>query len=50
RAVALAHGLFGRLNARIRATPAETVKSTRIRVNDIEKLAIAARVIVRGGK
>jgi phytoene/squalene synthetase len=50
RAVALAHGLFGRLNARIRATPAETVKTTRIRVNDIEKLAIAARVIVRGGK
>lgn len=50
RAVALAHGLFGRLNARIRATSAETVKSTRIRVNDIEKLAIAARVIVRGGK
>jgi phytoene/squalene synthetase len=50
RAVGLAHGLFGRLNSRIRETPAEVLKSTRIRVNDIEKLAIAARVIVRGGK
>jgi phytoene/squalene synthetase len=50
RAVGLAHGLFARLNSRIRATPADTVKSTRIRVNDFEKLLIAARVIVRGGK
>jgi hypothetical protein len=50
RAVGLAHGLFARLNARIRATPADTVKSTRIRVSDLEKLLIAARVIVRGGK
>jgi len=50
RAVGLAHGLFARLNSRIRATPAETVKSTRIRVNDLEKLLIAARVILRGGK
>ena len=50
RAVGLAHGLFARLNSRIRATPAETVKSTRIRVNDLEKLLIAVRVIVRGGK
>ena len=50
RAVGLAHGLFARLNSRIRATPADTVKSTRIRVNDLEKLLIAARVIARGGK
>jgi phytoene/squalene synthetase len=50
RAVGLAHGLFARLNSRIRATPAETVKSTRIRVNDLEKLLIAASVVVRGGK
>jgi phytoene/squalene synthetase len=50
RAVGLAHGLFARLNSRIRATPADTVKSSRIRVNDLEKLLIAARVIVRGGK
>ena len=50
RAVGLAHGLFARLNSRIRATPAETVKSTRIRVNDLEKLLIAVRVVVRGGK
>jgi phytoene/squalene synthetase len=50
RAVGLAHGLFSRLNSRIRETPAEVLKSTRIRVNDFEKIAIAARVIVRGGK
>ena len=50
RAVGLAHGLFARLNSRIRSTPAETVKSTRIRVNDLEKILIAIRVIVRGGK
>ena len=50
RAVGLAHGLFARLNSRIRSTPAETVKSTRIRVNDLEKLLIAVRVVVRGGK
>lgn len=50
RAVGLAHGLFARLNTRIRSTPAETLKSTRIRVNDVEKFIIAARVIVRGGK
>ncbi|MEY4898466.1 MAG: hypothetical protein RL294_277 [Actinomycetota bacterium] len=50
RAVGLAHGLFARLNSRIRSTPAETVKSTRIRVNDLEKILIAVRVVVRGGK
>lgn len=50
RAVGLAHGLFARLNSRIRETPADVLKSTRIRVNDLEKLLIAARVIVRGGK
>jgi len=50
RAVGLAHGLFARLNSRIRETPAERLKSTRIRVNDLEKLLIAARVIARGGK
>ena len=50
RAVGLAHGLFARLNSRIRQTPAEKLKSSRIRVNDVEKLLIAARVIARGGK
>lgn len=50
RAVGLAHGLFARLNTRIRETPADVLKSTRIRVNDFEKLIIAARVIARGGK
>jgi len=46
RAVALAHGLFAQLNARIRATPAETLKSTRIRVSDVTKFVIAARVML----
>ncbi len=50
RAVGLAHGLFDRLNSRIRDTPAGTLKATRIRVNDFEKLSIAARVISRGGR
>lgn len=46
RAVALAHGLFARLNNRIRATPAETLKTTRIRVSDVTKFVIAARVML----
>jgi phytoene/squalene synthetase len=46
RAVALAHGLFAQLNARIRTTPAETLKSTRIRVSDVTKFVIAARVML----
>ena len=46
RAVALAHGLFARLNATIRATPAETLKSTRIRVSDVTKFVIAARIML----
>jgi phytoene/squalene synthetase len=46
RAVALAHGLFARLNSTIRATPAETLKSTRIRVSDVTKFVIAARVML----
>ncbi len=50
RAVGLAHGLFARLNAKIRRTPAATLKTTRIRVSDPEKFAIAARVIVAGTK
>lgn len=49
RAVGLAHGLFASLNAKIRRTPAEVLKTTRIRVSDPEKFVIAARVIV-GGK
>lgn len=46
RAVALAHGLFARLNSAIRATPAETLKSTRIRVSDVTKFVIAARIML----
>lgn len=46
RAVALAHGLFARLNSTIRATPAETLKSTRIRVSDVTKFVIAARIML----
>ncbi len=42
-AVAAAHGLFASLTARCRATPAEEIIATRIRVPDGEKLAIAVR-------
>lgn len=48
RAVGLAHGLFSALNRKIRTTPADVLKTTRIRVGDAEKMAIAARVIVVG--
>lgn len=49
-AVAAAHGLFMRLALRCRATPAERLIATRIRVPNHEKLAIAMRsVIVAGG-
>lgn len=49
-AVAAAHGLFARLAARCRATPAEQLIATRIRVPDPEKLAIAVRsAIAQGG-
>lgn len=50
RAVGLAHGLFASLNAKIRKTPAEVLKTTRIRVSDPEKFLIAARVIFGGAK
>ena len=48
RAVGLAHGLFASLNAKIRRTPAEILKTSRIRVSDPEKFLIAARVIIGG--
>ena len=41
RAVALAHGLFAELSVRLRATPAETLRTTRIRVPNPVKLRIA---------
>jgi phytoene synthase len=45
RAVALAHGLFRELSARLRATPAERLRRVRVRVPNPVKLRIAARVI-----
>lgn len=45
RAVALAHGLFAELADRIRATPAETLRTTRIRVPDPVKARLAALAV-----
>jgi phytoene synthase len=44
-AVTLAHALFAELTARIRATPAEQLVMTRVRVPDPVKVALAARVL-----
>lgn len=41
RAVALAHGLFAELSVRLRKTPADTLRTTRIRVPNPVKLRIA---------
>lgn len=45
RAVALAHGLFAELADRIRATPAATLRTTRIRVPDPAKARLAALAV-----
>lgn len=45
RAVALAHGLFAELADRIRATPAATLRTTRIRVPDPQKARLAALAV-----
>ncbi|MET4159450.1 squalene/phytoene synthase family protein [Agromyces sp. PvR057] len=45
-AVLAAHGLFAALTARCRATPAEVLMTTRIRVPDAAKLAIVARAMI----
>lgn len=45
RAVALAHALFAALNDRLRATPAATLRATRIRVPDPEKARLAALAV-----
>jgi phytoene/squalene synthetase len=45
RAVALAHGLFAELADRIRATPAATLRTTRIRVPDAAKARLAALAV-----
>ncbi len=42
RAVATAHGLFAELSRRLRATPAASLLTTRVRVPDAVKLRIAA--------
>ena len=46
RAVALAHGLFAELSTRIRATPAEELRRTRVRVPNPVKLRIATGVVL----
>jgi 15-cis-phytoene synthase len=48
-AVAAAHGLFSRLAERCRETPAERLITTRIRVPDREKVAIAVRSAIASG-
>ena len=45
RAVALAHALFAELNDRIRATPAERLRTTRVRVPDPVKARLAALAV-----
>ncbi|WP_375390031.1 phytoene/squalene synthase family protein [uncultured Amnibacterium sp.] len=45
RAVAVAHGLFAELADRIRATPAASLRTTRIRVPDPVKARIAALAV-----
>ncbi|MDO5736446.1 MAG: squalene/phytoene synthase family protein [Propionibacteriaceae bacterium] len=46
-AVQVAHDLFAALNARIRDTDAHVVRSSRIRVPDTTKVAIALRAVAR---
>jgi phytoene/squalene synthetase len=46
RAVALAHALFAELAERIRRTPAERLRTTRVRVPDLVKLRLAALAVV----
>ena len=46
-AVAVAHGLFAALTARIRETPAAEILHTRIRVPNTQKIAIVLRVLMR---
>jgi len=45
--VSLAHALFGELSTRLRATPAERLLTTRIRVPDAVKLRLALAASVR---
>ena len=45
RAVALAHALFAELNERIRATPADRLRASRVRVPDATKARLAALAV-----
>ncbi|MDN4172463.1 squalene/phytoene synthase family protein [Nocardioides sp. SOB77] len=47
-AVALAHGLFAELCARLSATPAERIRTERVRVPGPAKARVVARTLVRG--
>lgn len=47
RAVAVAYGLFGELTARIRATPAADLATTRVRVPGPVKARVAATAVLR---
>lgn len=49
RAVAVAQKLFAELSRRLRATPAEKITRTRVRVPDPVKLRIALAVVATGG-
>ena len=46
KAVALAQGLFAELSVRLRATPADRLRTTRVRVPDPVKLRIAAGAVL----
>ena len=48
RAVALAHGLFAELSRRLRATPANELVRTRVRVPNPIKASIALAAAVGG--
>lgn len=45
RAVAAAHGIYGALSRRLRATPAAQIRTARVRVPDREKAVIMARAL-----
>ncbi|WKN49600.1 squalene/phytoene synthase family protein [Nocardioides sp. Arc9.136] len=49
-AVLLAHGLFAELCVRLRATPAERIRTERVRVPGPTKARVVARTLVRGSR
>lgn len=50
RAVRLAHDLFAELSRRLRRTPASELLTTRVRVPDVVKARLLARVLLTGGR